>query len=216
MNKRVFKSLAILLIAFSGAVGSTGAYFSDTEISLNNQFTAGYWEANKSIVINEVYYDTNGRTYDQGNGVKTEKEGDNEWVELFNPNNFEINLKNYKIGNSTKEFTINPNVSIPARGFALLSHDNNTWHFWSDPDSLTVNLGGNVGNGWLKNDGDLIYLKDSNGNIIDQMSYGSNTAAYDPSSTDANEGHSLERDPVGKDTNSAVDFVDKTNPTPGS
>jgi len=212
MNKNILKSLFIVFAVLAASVGATGSYFSDEARISGNQFSTGYWS---NVVINEVYYDVDARTYPHGDGVKTEEEGKNEWIELYNPNNFAVDIKDYKIGNSSREFTINPNVSIPAHGFALLSHDNDTWHFWGDPSVLTINLGGSVGAGWLKNNGDYVYLKDKADNIIDDMSYGINTTAFSPSCPDVSVGHSLERNPDGKDTNSASDFVDRVSPTPG-
>ena len=48
------------------------------------------------------------------------------------------------------------------------------------------------------------------------MSYGDDTSQLNPSETDVVEGHSLEREPDGVDTNTNADFVDRTIPTPGS
>ncbi len=213
MNKNILKSLVVLFSVLAISAGATSSYFTSQAAIIGNQISTGHWG---TIVINEVYYDVDSRTYPHGQGVKTEREGYNEWIELYNSNDFSVNIKDYKIGNSSKEFTIHPNVSIPAHGFALLSHDNDTWHFWGDPSVLTINLGGSVGTGWLINNGDWVYLKDKSGSIIDQMSYGTNTTAFSPSCPDVAEGHSLERNPDGKDTNTKNDFVDRTNPTPGN
>ena len=217
MNKNILKSSIILFIALITLTGATGSYFTEQEIVHSNQFSAAsYWPEAKPILINEVYYDIGVHTYPHGGGVKTEEEGKNEWIELYNPNSFAVNIKNYKIGNTSNEFTINPNVSIPANGFAILSHDNSTWNFWSEPSVVKINLGGSVTGGWLGNDGDYVYLKNTSATIIDNMSYGTNTTAFSPSCLDVSSGHSLERDPDGKDTNVASDFANRTTPTPGS
>lgn len=211
--KGIFLIAAIVFIT----VSTSGAYFSNTATVIGSQFSTGYWS---NVVINEVYYDTGTRTFDNGNGSKTEEEGKNEWIELYNSNSFAVNIKNWSItDNSGVAHPINANVNIPAHGFALLSHDNDTWHFWGDPSGaniITVNLGGSPGSGWLGNDGDRIILKDANGTVIDQMSYGTDVTAFSPACPDVIQGHSLERNPLGHDTNTAADFIDKATPTPGS
>lgn len=212
-EKKIVKSIFILLILITFAFGTAYGIFSSQTSVTNNQFSTGYWPMN--IVINEVYYNTNGRTYPQGQGTKTEEEGKNEWIELYNPNSFAVNIKNYKIGSTSQEFTINPNISIPAYGFVLLSHDNSTWHFWGNPSGLTINLSGSVSGGWLSNTGDWVYLKNANNNLIDQMSYGTNIVAFSPPCPNVAEGHSLERNPDGYDINSKNDFLDRVTPTPG-
>ena len=189
--KRLFFPLAIIFIGAS----FTGAYFSDSVSVSGNTFETGIWPTTARVVINEVYYDV-----DSAHG----DEGTNEWIELYNPSSTDINIKNWSIAdNSGVAHPINANVSIPASGFALLSHDNNTWHLWGDPSGaniITVNLGGSPGSGWLDDSGDRVILKDNVSNIIDQMSYSSGT-----------EGHSWERSPKGTGA-----FIDNAIPTPGS
>lgn len=213
MGKNILKSLFIIFAVLVASVGATGSYFSDQVSVVGNQFSTGYWS---NVVINEVYYDVDARTYPHGDGVKTEEEGKNEWIELYNPNSFAINIKNWNITDNYQTFTINPNVSIPAYGFVLLSHDNDTWHFWGDPSVLTINLGGSFGGGWLGNDGDRVILKNSSGDIVDQMSYGTDITILNPSATDVAPGHSLERSPVGFDSDWFTDFVERVTPTPGN
>lgn len=215
ISKNILKSSVILFAALVALTGGTSSYFTSQVSVTGNQFSTGTWP--EKIVINEVYYDVDARTYPHGQGVKTEEEGKNEWIELYNPNNFAVNIKDWSItDNSGIVYQINPNVSIPAHGFALLSHDNDTWHFWGDPSALTINLGGSFSGGWLSNSGDRVILKDALGNVVDQMSYGTDTYAFSPSCPDVAEGHSLERHPDGADTNTKNDFVDRTTPTPGA
>ena len=211
----ISKCIYIIFVVSVISIGTTGSYFSDTVTIDGNQFSTGTWS---NIVINEVYYDTDARTFGNGNSFKTEEEGKNEWIELYNPNSFPINIKDWSITDNTYTKLVAPNIDIPANGFALLSHDNSTWHFWGDPsgaDIEIINLTGNTD--WLSNDGDKVVLKDSSGSIVDQMSYGDNTTVFSPACADVGQGHSLERKTLGgTDTNTAADFIKMTTPTPGS
>ena len=52
--------------------------------------------------------------------------------------------------------------------------------------------------------------------VIDQMSYGTDTTAFDPACPGVKEGHSLERSPANVDTDTAADWIDQEFPNPGS
>jgi hypothetical protein len=73
---------------------------------------------------------------------------------------------------------------------------------------------GSIGNG-LSNTGDRLILLDPTGKIIDALSYGDDNTVMLPPCGDVPEGHSLERQPAGLDTNQASDFVDNATPSPG-
>ncbi len=64
-------------------------------------------------------------------------------------------------------------------------------------------------------DSDHLILRDSTGVVVDAMSWGSDTTAFAPACPTVAAGHSLEREPAGRDTDSAADFVDRFPPTPG-
>jgi predicted ribosomally synthesized peptide with SipW-like signal peptide len=216
MRSNIIKSVFLIGAVIFLAIGSSGAYYSDTATVTGNSFTTGTWVTNQNIVINEVYYDTDGRHFDNGGGTKAEVEGKNEWVELYNPNDVAVNIKDYSVTDNTSPFVIHSNSSIPAHGFVILTHDNDTKHFWGDPAVEFINLGGNMSGGWLSNEGDKVILKNVSGVIVDQMSYGTNITVFNPACPDVSEGHSLERNPLGKDTNLASDFIDRATPTPGA
>jgi len=73
---------------------------------------------------------------------------------------------------------------------------------------------GSIGNG-LSNTGDRLNLVDPAGKIIDSLSYSEDNTIMLPPCQDVPEGHSLERQPAGLDTNQASDFVDNATPSPG-
>ena len=198
-------------------IGNTFSFFSDTETSTGNTFQAS--ETFPHVVINEVYYDPDA-DHMQGGGP-TPDENDFEWIELYNPTGSAVNLKDWKITDNTgPERTISTNnLDLDPGEFAVLAKAANVFTLWSIPSSAEeIPLGQNFGNG-LSNSthtGDRVILKDDSGIVIDQMSYAGDTTAFTPSAQDVAEGHSLERDPDGVDTDTIGDFVDRTTPTPGT
>lgn len=163
------------------------------------------------IVINEVYYDV-----DSAHGSESGSQSD-EWIELYNPNDFDINLKDWTIQDNGNTRTISHSAKyIPAHGFAVIAKAAQTWTFWTIPDNAaTIELGQEIGNG-LSNDGDRLILKNPDGQIIDQISWGSDGTIHDPSISDVLEGHSIVRSPLGLDTDLASDWVDNSIPNPGT
>lgn len=163
------------------------------------------------IVINEVYYDV-----DATHGTDGGNQSD-EWVELYNPNSFAVNLKNWTLQDNSDSRTIsNSNTYIPAYGFAVIAKAANTWTFWNIPATAEkISLGQEIGNG-LANNGDRLILKDKNGAIVDQISWGTDITILNPSITDVAEGHSIARSPLGFDTDQSSDWIDNTTPNPGT
>ncbi|MFH1657485.1 MAG: lamin tail domain-containing protein [bacterium] len=136
--------------------------FSDSE-EISATITAGEWNV-VELLINKVYYDV-----DSSHGVEPK----NEWIELYNPTNEAINLKDWQICNHDSCETINANKSIPALGYAVISHDASTWKYWEIPASVVkINaLGGILFE--MDNDADMLLLKNPEGIIVDQMNWGS-------------------------------------------
>ncbi|OGY18615.1 MAG: signal peptidase I [Candidatus Chisholmbacteria bacterium RIFCSPLOWO2_01_FULL_50_28] len=197
----------------------TGAFFSDTEQSSGNVFSAaesfGPPIANH-LVINEVYYDVAPGKGDEGDSANPD-----EWVELYNPTSSPVDIKDWSIGDDEDGDNVSSAEKIiPPGGFALIAKSNSTWNNWDeDPDADKIPIGDKIGNG-LANAGDTVILLDDNGAEVDRMSWGNDTSGFTSgcasSCPTVAEGHSLERDPDGVDTNTAADFVDRTTPTPGT
>jgi len=77
-----------------------------------------------------------------------------EWIEIFNPNDFEVNLSGWKIQDTigkTKIYTFPKETKISAKGFLVLKRP---------ITKITLN-----------NDGDGLKLTDSDGKTIDEISY---------------------------------------------
>ncbi|MBU1102156.1 lamin tail domain-containing protein [Patescibacteria group bacterium] len=193
-----------------------GAGFSDTE-EINRTIASGEWP---SVVINKVYYDV---AADKGNEGDTSNP--DEWIELYNPTDEDINVKDWTIIDNYATSTINANITIPALSFAVVSKNASTWApgtgYWELPDNvIKIILGEKIGNG-LANTADMLVLKDKNGNIVDQMNWGAPSPSWDnynsnlwnPGVADAPEGHMLARVPSGFDTDQVSDWQDLALPS---
>lgn len=205
--RNILKSVFILISVLFLASLATNSYFTDQAQVAGNTFQTGTWPTTSKVVINEVYYDVDGSHGSEPN---------DEWIELYNPESYAVSLKDWTITDNTTTITIHAEKSIPAGGFALISKDHSTWSlYWSVPAGVEiVELGSTIGGG-LSNSGDRVILKDASANLIDQMSWSTNNTVFDPPCPDVAEGHSLERNPKGHDTDVAADFINQINPTPG-
>lgn len=182
-----------------------GAGFSDREI-ISNTINSGEW---LKLVINKVYYNV-----DNDHGT----EANNEWIELYNPTDQDINLKDWKICDNTECAIINSNSTITALGYAMVSHDASTWNYWEIPGNVVKihQLGG--GDILLNNTADMLLLKNTDGSIVDQMNWGAPTSTWanynpdlnlwNPGATTTPDGHMLGRVPSGYDTDQVSDWKD--------
>ncbi len=211
-----FLSLAEEVLGGDTSNLPTGADISDvndTASSINENFvdceenngflTLPYpycWEEPEdNLIINKVYYDVDG---EHG------EEGDNEWVEIYNPNNTPVDISGWNIEDNTWNDVIPASDPIPAHGFAVITGQATTWDYWQIPDEVVkIVLNENIGNG-LGNSGDRVILMTPDTSIVDMMSYGGDTFAFDPSCPAVAQGHMLARVPTGHDTDTAADWQD--------
>lgn len=111
---------------------------------------------------------------------------------------------------------ISPTVTIPVGGCVVIAASEDFYTNYPDfTGDIVFIADGRIGSG-LGNTGDRLILKDSEGTVIDQMSYGTDTTAFDPPCSDVDAGHSLERSPANVDTDTAEDWIDQESPNPGS
>ncbi|PIR41084.1 MAG: hypothetical protein COV31_03000 [Candidatus Yanofskybacteria bacterium CG10_big_fil_rev_8_21_14_0_10_46_23] len=162
-------------------------------------------EPDGKLLITEVYYDV-----DSTHGT----EADNEWVELYNGTDQIINLKDWQIADSSLTDTL-PELLLASGQYALITKSGSTAGFWGWPgETLLIILNNPIGNG-LSNSGDALYLKNPIGEVVDSLSWGANSAVFDPSLPGVIEGHSLGRIDPKIDTDTIADWQDQTLPDPG-
>jgi phosphatidylserine/phosphatidylglycerophosphate/cardiolipin synthase-like enzyme len=153
------------------------------------------------VVINEVAADA-----PQG-GTDTAYE----WIELYNTTTQFITLTNWTL-NDNAAVDVIPTVVISPGDFIIVAASISfTVNYPAVSCTVVYMSNGSIGSG-LSNTGDRLILKDDLSNIIDQLSYGSDTTIFNLSGVAA--GHSLEREPIGLDTDTAGDFVNRNPPTP--
>ena len=153
------------------------------------------------ILIHEVEYDS----------IQSGIDADYEWFELYNTTDQIVTLTNWTITDATSSDVL-PAIVISPNGFVVVAASISFTVNYSGFTGTLVYLGGSIGSG-LANSGDRLTLRDDGGAVIDELSWGSNTSVFALPGVAA--GHSLERQPIGVDTDTAADFVDRSPPTPG-
>jgi hypothetical protein len=108
-----------------------------------------------------------------------------------------------------------PSLILPSGDFAIVAAGTDFYdNFPSFKGNIVFIADGSIGNG-LSNTGDRLMLIDPTGKIVDALSYGDDSSIISPPCQNVAEGHSLERQPAGFDTNQASDFVNNAAPSPG-
>lgn len=138
-------------------------------------FTVDFLVSTKAaarIVINEIMANPGGAIVDN----------DGEYFELFNAGLFPVNLQNFKVGDNSGStgaappVTITPSLTIPASGFLLFGRNNDrTKNGNLTFDFLYVTAPGSAAF-QLAQGGDQVRVLSPNNVIIDEVSYGSNSA----------------------------------------
>ena len=159
-----------------------------------------------TLLISEVEYDS----------IQSGTDSVYEWLELYNNTSSPMELTDWTISDNRSTDVISPTVTIPVGGCMVIAASEDFYTNYPDfTGDIVFIADGRIGNG-LGNTGDRLILKDSEGTVIDQMSYGTDTTAFDPACPDVAEGHSLERSPANVDTDTAEDWIDQESPNPGS
>ncbi len=163
------------------------------------------------MVVNEVFYDV-----DSGHGSDT----NNEWVELYNPTAAPIDISGWDICDNTScDMIPLLTTPIPAYGFAVVTNASSTFALhWTDipASAVKIALGVSLGNG-LADGGDRVILRDGADVVVDQVSYGTDTVALNPSvGITGLDGKSIARVVKGWDTDAASDWIFNATPNPGT
>lgn len=206
---------AFMLLLALPALGSPGLYRIYLPLVLQNHRPPG-------LLISEILYDP------------LTAEPETEWVELYNASTQTISLENYKIGNAAPGETkqgmhLFPSGAQLAPGATLLIAHNGAAFFEtygiipdyevrdSDPLIPTLAKYSAWSNGTMEfvNTGDDVVLLDFADRVVDSLSWGNSTWAFNPSASKVSAGSSLERLPATRDRDSADDWEQQTNPSPG-
>ncbi|WP_297491239.1 glycosyl hydrolase family 18 protein [Thermococcus sp.] len=152
------------------------------------------------VVINEImYWPSQG---DDGYG---------EWVELYNPNDFEVDVSGWWLGSGSGGYTFPTGTVIPAKGFLVVAKDSD-WligRYSTEPRFDGSAVYGNA-SFILDDGGGSVSLKSAGGAVVDSVT-------YSPSWGGSGDGKSIERkDPAGDSndpSNWAESAVDGGTPT---
>ena len=145
------------------------------------------------VVINEVaWMGTQASTYD-------------EWIELYNTTDQDIDLTGWTLEAEDGTPSIALNGTIPAHGFFLLER--------TDDNTISDIPADQIYTGALENGGEILYLKDPSGNVIDTANGdgGGWPAGVTPADDPANWGTMERIDPLAPDsdenwvTNNGID-----------
>lgn len=101
-----------------------------------------------------------------------------EWVELFNSGNENINLDGFVIESQSKKISISLSGQISSGGYFIIERTDDA----SEP-TVGADLIASFGTG-LNNSGDNIYLKDGSGQIIDSLLFSAGWPAGDNTTKD--------------------------------
>ena len=180
------------------------------------------------IVMNEVLYDPAGYG-----------DADYEFVELFNPHNFSIDISGFLIQTAGQvfpyaEYTVPEEISIPAHSYFLIGGSSVTDIHGYAPDLTASNL--NMQNGdYTYEEGGYLVSSPTDGvrlttpyeKVLDTVLYdvpNSNNLPGDDANpgqefvpdTDDNSGWSIGRTAAGEDANLAADWAHEYTPSPAS
>jgi hypothetical protein len=138
-----------------------------------------------------------------------------EWLELYNRTGTAMMLAGWSVEDNHGVDPL-PSISLPSGAFVVAVADEAMFRalFPGFSGWLVVIADGMIGNG-LADDGDRLLLRDGAGTSIDALSYGTDVSVFDPAAPAVTAGHSLERWQPAVDTETAADFADNGNPSPG-
>lgn len=195
-NKLILLSIILGIVIGTAVVKGTHAYFTASATSATNTFkTADTFSsispAPDHVVINEV---------------SPIGSSSAEWVELYNPTQASIDVKNWSLTDKDNSSDIfQTNASIPSHGFAVVITNDSVVNTTS-LSTTVITLGTQtIGNG-LNDNGDSLILKDNNQAVIDSMSYGNILLPLDLHLLTIGQEQTLQRFPNGQDTDTAGDW----------
>jgi PKD repeat protein len=172
------------------------------------------------ILISEVYFNP-----DRFHGATGTNEWKNEWIELRNLDDKEIDISGWKISDNYRTITIPNSPPIPPGGFVIITPTTSTFDFWPEIPTNTIKivLNEKIGNG-LNNEHDFIILKNQNGEIVDSVCWSKDEKDctskgfnyFCSNIPEVYEGYSLEKSPFALIQNAwFCNFFHQAKPNPG-
>ena len=163
---------------------------------------AGFLHAG-SIVINEVSL------------------GNLKWVELYNTTSQSINLNGWKIRNSSGEDDLN-GIIRPHSYFLIVSYLSDFYAVYPDVSCPKYEPADHTIGSGLRRSADMLQLIDSDGNVVDQINWGTPDPSW-PNYTVSLwypgillNSDILARIPNGRDRNASTDWRVPSHATPGN
>jgi hypothetical protein len=138
-----------------------------------------------------------------------------EWVELYNAGPESVELGGWTLSDNVAADAMPP-AALPPGAYAVVAASPDfRRQYPAFQGTLLVLADGRIGNG-LANEGDRLLLLDEEGRPVDALSYGVDREFFEPPAPAVPPGHSLERFPSDRDTDTAADFRDNAHPSPGT
>ncbi|HYF61784.1 MAG TPA: lamin tail domain-containing protein, partial [Herpetosiphonaceae bacterium] len=157
-----------------------------------------------ALLITEVAYDL----------PADRDENRNEWVEITNPTTATVIVQGWTLRDNKAASPL-PGLAVAPGEVVVLAASAELLGFYPAFSGTLALVGSpKLGNG-LGNNGDQLLLIDGAGAVIDALSWGDNTSVFDPAAPDAPSGHSLNRQPATRDSDSAADWAGSPSPGPG-
>jgi hypothetical protein len=169
-------------------------------------------EVEGNLLITEVLYDLS---------TTTEKgvEPNNEWIEIYNGTDEAIDLSGYSVGDNNGADVIADETMLPAGSFAFFVGTSTTSSFWTIPaEAVIITLPTFIGGSGGLSNNDRVELRNAADELVDTVGWGTDTVAFGSASglaVEVNVNHSLGREDIGVDTDTATDWAEKVTPTPG-
>ncbi|GAB4524662.1 MAG: hypothetical protein Fur0018_08380 [Anaerolineales bacterium] len=157
-----------------------------------------------------------------------------EWLELYNPETYPVTLAGLKLGDEETPgggegmYAFPAGSLIPPQSAVVVAVQgavfSATWGFAPDYELVDTLPGVSdlakyapwaSGSFNLSNSGDEVLLLAWDDNVLDAVSWGNSTFAFDPALPAPSAGESLERYPPAADTDTAADWRLQGNPDPG-
>jgi hypothetical protein len=163
-----------------------------------------------------------------------EKEPDGEWIEIYNASTTAVSLQDFKLGDEEKaadgegmlrfpegsRFEAGQAIVVAHHAAAFFTKygylpDYELFDSLSEVPDLLVYTDWGTSSLSLHNEGDELLILDGLDQVIEALSYGDSSIFFSPSIPLSTEGCSLERYPGNQDTNSASDWREQCEPSPG-